>query len=327
METQNPQIERADFSQNRILIAEQSQQKWYKREQRKLIEVDQRLRLQAAREDNPDKRAELQRQLTGSAARLEQLNEGMRCSTLRAGLGRIAEIVTLGGLIEQRLTMSPPPGPVTSFPGTSDTAGKIKKLNGVAAVYSKPADIGGYFEEVIFPGAFRSVLSRKLDTRLLFNHNPDQILARTTNGTLRLYNAAVGLVFWGNLLETDPLSDGLAARIRRRDVTGCSFAFTVARDFWELQPGKADRRIIFEINELFDVGPVTYPAYVETTVAVVYEDRAAEAAAEYARFSEEFEEEEIAQFHRRYAERQQEIERGYRKAGRILNRNRQSVVG
>jgi len=121
---------------------------------------------------------------------------------------------------------------------------------------------------MIQPGAFAAALTRS-DVRALFNHDPNLILGRTTSGTLRVFEDEHGLVY-----EIDP-PDTQAARdlqesLRRGDVSQSSFGFTVRADKW--LPASDEReyplRIITEIDELYDVSPVTYPAYPATSAAV-----------------------------------------------------------
>src|SRR5262249_8198546 len=58
-----------------------------------------------------------------------------------------------------------------------------------------------------------------------------------------------------------------AESIRRGDMQGQSFSFTVAIDQWDWSGDVAVRTII-EVDELYDIGPVTFPAYEETSVAL-----------------------------------------------------------
>ena len=61
----------------------------------------------------------------------------------------------------------------------------------------------------------------------------------------------------------------LMLSIERGDVKEQSFAFTVKRDKWESpeKEGDPEIRTIIEVKEIFDVSPVTFPAYPDTTVA------------------------------------------------------------
>lgn len=112
------------------------------------------------------------------------------------------------------------------------------------------------------PGAFDAAL-RDDDVRCLFNHRSDNVLGRTSAGTVTLRVDAVGLWYECRLPETQCGRD-IARMIERRDVTGNSIGFVVRRE--ELVPeGDKLVRNILDVG-LFDVGPVTFPAYTGTTV-------------------------------------------------------------
>lgn len=142
--------------------------------------------------------------------------------------------------------------------------GDAPRLTGYAAKFGKWSEDLGGFREKIRAGAFDDVLED--DVRCLKNHDSNLILGRTTSGTLRLGTNTVGLQFECDLPDTSTGRD-TREEIRRKDITGCSFAFTVTEDDWRyLEDGQVERTII-KVGRLFDVGPVTYPAYPDTTVA------------------------------------------------------------
>ncbi len=127
----------------------------------------------------------------------------------------------------------------------------------------------GWFIEMIEPGAFDEALTRS-DARALFNHNPDNLLARQSAGTLTLRIDDKGLYYEFEAPDTT-LGNDLLKMIERGDLRESSFAFIVKRQRWEeeRQPDGTivERRIIEEVEEVFDVAPVTYPAYTQTSVA------------------------------------------------------------
>ena len=140
-------------------------------------------------------------------------------------------------------------------------------LTGYAAIYDAPADLG-YMREVIAPGAFDEVLAGNPDVRCLFNHDRDRLLGRTASGTLELQADPTGLRYSVVLPDTQQARD-LAKLVERGDVNQSSFAFTVKRDEWERDENEdATTRKILEIGLLFDVSPVTVPAYTTTTVGI-----------------------------------------------------------
>jgi HK97 family phage prohead protease len=136
-------------------------------------------------------------------------------------------------------------------------ASKPMVLEGYAALYNEPTDLGA-FREMIAPGAFAEVLED--DVRLLLNHDGAP-LARTKNGTLELSDDDKGLLYRAELIDTQAGRD-LYAMVQRGDITQSSFGFTIERQ--EIQ--EDGLRVITKVGRLLDVSPVTYPAYEATEV-------------------------------------------------------------
>lgn len=144
--------------------------------------------------------------------------------------------------------------------------GDTKTLTGYAAVFNRETVIGDFFRETIEPGAFRSAVKAD-DVRGLFNHDPNMVLGRTSSGTMRLEEDETGLRYVIDPPDTT-LGRDVMALVSRGDITGSSFGFTVKRDSWTRPSvaGELPLRTIHEFDWLRDVGPVTFPAYEETTV-------------------------------------------------------------
>lgn len=111
-----------------------------------------------------------------------------------------------------------------------------RTLAGYAAVYGEDSreivEAGARFRERIAPGAFNATLSEGADVKLLFNHNPEAVLARTKSGTLRLKSDRTGLAFAASLPETT-LGNDVKVMMERGDLTGeMSFGFFVEEDSW-----------------------------------------------------------------------------------------------
>ncbi|MEN6334124.1 MAG: HK97 family phage prohead protease [Phycisphaerales bacterium] len=141
---------------------------------------------------------------------------------------------------------------------------KAPRLTGYAAKFNRWSEDLGGFREKIAPGAFSAVL--KDDVRCLKNHDANLILGRTSSGTLKLESNSVGLKYTVDVPDTTTGRDTVE-EVRRKDITGCSFSFSVLEDDWRyLEDGSIERTII-KLRSLYDVGPVTYPAYPDTTVA------------------------------------------------------------
>jgi HK97 family phage prohead protease len=121
--------------------------------------------------------------------------------------------------------------------------------------------------ERVMPGACAKALARPDDVRGLFNHDPNQLLGRTSAGTMKLSADGLGLKY-----EIDPGNTSIARdvteHLNRKDVTGSSFAFIVDEERWtETKDAAGKWNSVREIQSvtLFDCGPVTYPAYEATS--------------------------------------------------------------
>jgi HK97 family phage prohead protease len=144
--------------------------------------------------------------------------------------------------------------------------GMPKEIGGIAAVVNSVTDLG-YFEEVITPGAFDYALSGEYDIRCLFNHESELILGRTKAETCKVFvNADGNLEYTWVPDYENPTHMSVVRSIMRGDITQSSFAFTIKEQTWtdSTKYGTMGKRTITMIDELFDVSPVTYPAYAET---------------------------------------------------------------
>lgn len=140
-----------------------------------------------------------------------------------------------------------------------------QSIVGHAAVFNEYADIG-WFQERIMPDAFKGSI-RKDDIRALFNHDPNYVLGRNKAGTLALKEDGKGLAIKITPPDTSFARD-LMKLIERGDITQMSFAFQVLEEAWEYGDGKEpDKRDLVKVK-LYDVSPVTYPAYPQTDVAI-----------------------------------------------------------
>ncbi len=138
------------------------------------------------------------------------------------------------------------------------------KIRGYAANFGTySVDLGG-FRERLARGCFRDCLAAGDDPRCLRNHDDNMLLGRRSAGTLALDEDDEGLVFECDLPDTQNGRD-TAELIRRRDITGCSFQFTIAEASWDFSL-EVPLRTVTRVGKLYDVGPVTFPAYESTSV-------------------------------------------------------------
>ena len=146
---------------------------------------------------------------------------------------------------------------------------KQPTIDGIAAVYDQEADMG-FYREVIRRGAFDQVLAGNPDVVAAFNHNWDMILGRTLANTLHLSDSPAGLRYVTDINPADPEAMSVYAKVQRGDIRQSSFAFLVRKDEWTYPEDKnaVPLRAILEIGELYDVSPVTFPAYPTTSASV-----------------------------------------------------------
>jgi len=131
-------------------------------------------------------------------------------------------------------------------------------IEGYAALFDEVTNLG-YFKEKISRGAFDNNLED--DVRLLVNHEGVP-LARTINGSLELSVDDKGLFYRAHLIDTQEGRD-LYKMIQRGDISQSSFAFTIEEDSWNEE---RNLRTINKVAAMYDVSPVTYPAYSATSV-------------------------------------------------------------
>lgn len=151
---------------------------------------------------------------------------------------------------------------------TSDKDGNLSRnVEGAAAVMGMSYNMGWYREK-IEAGAFDKAIA-KSDIRALFNHDPNYILARTGSNTLTV--SIVGNEFrYAFEAPNTTYGNDLLVSLERGDVKESSFAFIITKERWdeEIIDGEVwDLRCIEEIEIIYDVAPVTYPANPDTSVA------------------------------------------------------------
>ena len=145
----------------------------------------------------------------------------------------------------------------------------VQYIEGTAARFdSLSEDLGG-FREVLAPRCFDNVLQD--DVRALFNHDSNYVLGRTKSNTLQIWQDDVGLHYRIQPPNTQFAKD-IIESINRGDITGSSFGFSFIwdeDDSWTRDKNGTPIRTINRVRQLYDVSPVTFPAYPETDTNVV----------------------------------------------------------
>lgn len=143
---------------------------------------------------------------------------------------------------------------------------KSNTLRGYAAVFNSRSEVLGWYREILMPGAFAAPISERQDVRALLNHDPNFVLGRTTNGTVRLSQDGTGLLSEIDLPDTLSARD-LSTSIARGDINQMSFAFSTRDYEWDIEDGDYVR-VVRSVRNLYDVSPVTYPAYQATSIGL-----------------------------------------------------------
>lgn len=140
---------------------------------------------------------------------------------------------------------------------------------------SRSADLGG-FREVFAPTAFDKVVGRHrndprggVDVVALFDHE-GQPIGRTTNDTLKLSVVERGLAYAISPPDTT-LGRDIVTLVRRQDLFGASFAFSLPSgrgESWNQEADGTMVRTISEVENLWDVSVVTRPAYPQSSAAL-----------------------------------------------------------
>jgi len=147
------------------------------------------------------------------------------------------------------------------------TADGNQVIEGHASVFDSWSEtLGGIFpfKEKVRAGAFKKSIEKD-DIRALFNHDPNYVLGRNKSGTLELREDEHGLFVRIQPPDTSWAKD-LTVSISRGDISQMSFGFVVLKDEWRTE-SNTDIRELMEVK-LYDVSPVTFPAYTQTDVGV-----------------------------------------------------------
>jgi HK97 family phage prohead protease len=145
------------------------------------------------------------------------------------------------------------------------TEGEKSVILGYAATFNTESRNLGGFREVVRPGAFDRALKEGFDVLARANHDSDQLLGRTSSGTLRLKVDARGLRYEIDVPNTTVGRDTLEY-IRRGDIRESSFAFGLraTKDRWTAKATDGlPLRELVDVD-LVDISPVVdqaaYPA-------------------------------------------------------------------
>ena len=137
-------------------------------------------------------------------------------------------------------------------------------------VYNSKTNLG-CFDEIIESGALDKANLK--DVRFLVNHNTSMIpLARSRNNnknsTMQMEVVKEGMDIRVNLdTENNTEAKNLYSAVKRGDISGMSFMFTIDDEEWENLESDHPIRHIRKIGTVLEVSAVTFPAYEATEIS------------------------------------------------------------
>ena len=142
-------------------------------------------------------------------------------------------------------------------------------IEGYFAVFGSEYRMWENAIETIDEDAFDGTLED--DIRALVNHDSTLVLGRTTAGTLTLQVDRTGL--WGSITinQADQDAMNLYERVRRGDVSQCSFGFDIIDQSTEVMENCTTVWKLRKVK-LYEVSVVTFPAYEDTSVVARQKD-------------------------------------------------------
>jgi HK97 family phage prohead protease len=156
-----------------------------------------------------------------------------------------------------------------SFEMRADDNGDGFTLEGYGAVFDTATRIDsweGRFDEVIAPGAFRKTISERTPV-LQFDHGHDVATGSVPIGAIEELREDERGLFVRARLHDNARVEPIRQAIASGAIDGMSFRFRVTREEWDESGDDVAVRTIREVD-LFELGPVVFPAYEATTVGV-----------------------------------------------------------
>ena len=152
-------------------------------------------------------------------------------------------------------------------------------IEGYPIVFGQETDMG-FYRETIDRDALKDTDLR--DVRFLVGHNTSMIpLARSRNNnensTMQMSVTDAGMDIRVDLdTENNAEAKALYSAVKRGDMSGMSFMFTVDGDNWEDLDTDYPKRTITSIRKVFEVSAVAFPAYEGTSIQAASEGQTLE---------------------------------------------------
>ena len=155
------------------------------------------------------------------------------------------------------------------------------RITGTPIVFNQATDLG-WCEERIAPEALDGTDLK--DVRFLIGHDTSMVpLARSRNNnensTMQLTVTERGMEIRVDLdVDGNPRAAELYSAVKRGDISGMSFMFTVDKDSWEDIDSDYPKRTVEHISRVLEVSAVAFPAYPQTNLQVASEDATLDSA-------------------------------------------------
>ena len=155
------------------------------------------------------------------------------------------------------------------------------RITGTPIVFNQATDLG-WCEERIAPEALDGTDLK--DVRFLIGHDTSMVpLARSRNNnensTMQLTVTERGMEIRVDLdIDGNPRAAELYSAVKRGDISGMSFMFTVDKDSWEDIESDYPKRTVEHISRVLEVSAVAFPAYPQTDLQVASEDATLDSA-------------------------------------------------
>ena len=159
----------------------------------------------------------------------------------------------------------------TSSPKIETREDGVELIIGQGVVFEQRSEkLGGFFYETVKRDSFKEADTS--DVVALFNHNNDYVLGRSSSGTMRFDIDIDGVRYEIDAPQTQTIRDLVIAPMKRGDIRGSSFQFSIFEedgDSWEYDKvNQVYHRNILRVQKLYDLSPVTMPAYSQSTSSV-----------------------------------------------------------
>lgn len=139
-------------------------------------------------------------------------------------------------------------------------------IKGRALVFNQLSEDLGGFRELNDPACLDDCDME--DVIAVFNHKPENLLGRTKSGTLKLEKRTDGLYYAVDVDTKTSIGNDVACWVRRGDIVGSSYRFSVEEDEWMVAEDGTVIRTVKKIRAISDVSPVVFPAYSQASAEI-----------------------------------------------------------